>query len=472
MYSGAPFPDPARVLSANAYLGGAPIAAALAAGAEVVITGRVVDSALTLGPLMHEFLWGSADHDLLSAGSLAGHVIECGAQATGGLFTDWEEVKDWAHIGYPIVECHANGDFIVTKPPGTGGLVSPAAVADQILYEVGDPQAYALPDVVCDFSQVHVESEGPGRVRVTGAKGYPPSGKLKVCVTHEDGWRFIGTMPVVGRDAARKAQRQAEALLIRVGEMLRDRNLPPLRDHRIELLGAESSYGAQARPEAQASREIICRLGAEHDSAEALAIMAREFDSPTTSMSVGSTGWFGGRPTISPVARVFSILAPGTDVTARVSVGDTTFDIPSPPPISPFDPADVVRPTAAPDPSPEADMTDAPLIDLAWARSGDKGDAFNIGIIARRPDYLPWIRRALTEDAILAFFAHEFAGAASPRVIRYDLPGMKAINLHCLQSLGGGQFASLRLDPLAKGKAQQLLDMPIAIPKRMAPRRP
>ena len=467
MYSGTAFPDPAKVFSANVYFGGAPIAAALAAGADVVITGRVVDSALTLGPLMHEFGWSAEDHDKLSAGSLAGHVIECGAQATGGLFTDWEEVEDWAHIGYPIVECFDDGDFIVSKPDGTGGLVSVAAVAEQILYEVGDPQGYALPDVVCDFTQVRVEQAGEGKVRVTGAKGYPPSGKLKVCVTYEDGWRFIGAMPIVGRDAARKAQRQAEAVLTRVGEMLRDRNLAPLRQRRIEVLGAESTYGAQARAEAMASREVVCRVGAEHDDMAALEVLAREFDSPATSMSVGSTGWFGGRPTITPVARVHSFLIPGGEVTASMSVGGENHTVASPAPKQPFATAMVTRPTPPPTPAPEADIAEVPLIDVAWARSGDKGDAFNVGVIARRPELLPWIREGLNETAVRGFFAHEFEGGRDPNVLRYDLPGMNAINLHCLDALGGGQFASLRLDALAKGKAQQLLDMPIRVPRRL-----
>lgn len=465
MFSGAAFPDPTKVWTANAYLGGAPIAAALAAGADVVITGRVVDSALTLGPLMHEFGWTAEDHDRLAAGSLAGHVIECGAQATGGLFTDWQDVPDWAHIGYPVIECHADGSFIVTKPDDTGGLVSAAAVSEQILYEVGDPQAYALPDVVCDFSAVRVEQAGEGRVRVTGAKGYPPTGKLKTCVTYENGHRFIGIMPVVGRDAARKAQQQAEAVLIRVGEMLRAKNLPPLRDTRIELLGAEASYGGNARPEAQASREVIARVGAEHDDAEALGLLMREFDSPTTSMSVGSTGWFGARPTIGPVAQVFSILLPGADVTAQVSLGDTVLAVASPAPATPFDSAMVARPAVADDLPEGEDLIEVPLVDLAWARSGDKGDAFNVGVIARQPEYLPWIRAALSEEAVRDWFAHEFAGASHPEVRRYELPGMDAINLHCIQSLGGGQFASLRLDPLAKGKAQQLLDMPVKVPR-------
>lgn len=464
MFTDAAFPDPKAVFTANAYFGGRPIAAALAAGADMVITGRVVDSALALGPLMHEFGWTDADYDLLSAGSLAGHVIECGAQATGGLFTDWEDVPDWAHIGYPVIECHADGSFIVTKPPGTGGLVSPAAVAEQILYEVGDPQGYALPDVVCDFAHLKVEAVGDQRVKVTGAKGYPPSDRYKVCVTYGDGFRFIGAMPVVGRDAARKAARQADAVLERVGEMLRDRNLPPLRDHRVEVLGAEASYGANARPEHQAVREVVARVGAEHESADALGLMMREFASPTTSMSVGSTGWFGGAPTISPVARVFSVLLPRQEVPAKVSLGDKSFEVAASTPPEVFSPAAVERPEVPADPAPAGAMVKKQLVDVAWGRSGDKGDAFNVAIIARKPELLPWIRKALTETTVKAWFAHEFEGATNPKVIRYELPGMNALNFHCIQALGGGQFSSLRLDPLAKGKAQQLLDMEIEVP--------
>ncbi|WP_374345103.1 acyclic terpene utilization AtuA family protein [Phenylobacterium sp.] len=464
MFTDAPFPDPKAVFSANAYFGGRPIAAALAAGADMVITGRVVDSALTLGPLMYEFGWTDEDHDQLSAGSLAGHVIECGAQATGGLFTDWRDVPDWAHIGYPIVECHADGSFVVTKPEGTGGLVSPAAVAEQILYEVGDPQAYALPDVVCDFTQVQCEQAGPNRVLVTGAKGYPASDRYKVCVTFGDGFRFIGAMPVVGREAAAKAARQADAVLMRVSEMLRDRNLPAFRDTRVEVLGAEATYGANANPALRDVREVVARIGAEHESAEALGLMMREFASPTTSMSVGSTGWFGGAPTITPVARVFSILLPRADLPATVDVGGQTLTIEAPRPPVAYDPAATVRPPVPADPDAAGPMKTVRLVDVAWARSGDKGDAFNVGVIARKPEVLPWIRAALTEARVKTWFAHEFAGAPAPKVIRYELPGMNALNFHCIQALGGGQFSSLRLDALAKGKAQQLLDLELDVP--------
>ncbi|MFC0284326.1 acyclic terpene utilization AtuA family protein [Camelimonas abortus] len=462
MFKGDAFPAPETVLSANAYLGAFPIVRALAEGADVVITGRVVDSALTLGPLAHEFGWKPTDYDQLAAGSLAGHVIECGAQATGGLFTDWEDVPDWAHIGYPVIECHADGSFVVTKPEGTGGLVTPAVVAEQILYEVGDPQAYALPDVVCDFSAVTVKQVGENRVLVENAKGYAPSGCYKVSVTYTDGWRCIAPMPVVGRDAARKARRQAEAVLTRLDELLRQRNLGPFRATRVEILGAESSYGAQARD--LGVREVVTRIGVEHDDRRAMELFLREFDAPTTSMSVGTTGWFCGRPAISPVARVFSFLLPREKVTPVVAIGDQRIPVQEGPSPQPFDPAKLVRPQVVDGEIPAGEEVEVPLVEIAWARSGDKGDAFNIGVIARHPALLPVIRRALTPEALLTFFAHEFEGAAKPEVRAYELPGLNALNFHLLDALGGGQFASLRMDPLAKGKAQQLLDMPVKAP--------
>ena len=467
MTSGAGFPDADSVVNANVYFGADPIAAALAAGADVVITGRVVDSALVLGPLIHEFGWQASDHDQLAAASLAGHVIECGAQATGGLFTDWESVPDWAHIGYPIIECTADGSFIVTKPENTGGLVTTATVGEQILYEVGDPQAYMLPDVVCDLSQVRLEQVGENRVRVTGTKGYAPSGSYKVSVTHADGWRCLAIMPVVGRDAARKAQRQAEAVIERVEEMLRARNLPPFRAKRIEALGAEATYGAQAR--AKDVREVICKIGVEHDDPVAMSVFMREIDSPTTSMSPGSTGWFAGRPTISPVIRVYSCLIDQGLATPVVDFEGRSWPVKITAPAQPFHHAKLVRPVVGDDPIEDEPMVTVDLIDIAWGRSGDKGDSFNIGIIARKPDFLPYIRKALTPAAVQAFLAHEFEGAVRPSVSRFDLPGMDAINLLCMGSLGGGQLATLRLDALAKGKAQQLLEFPVEIPERLLP---
>ncbi|NML93739.1 acyclic terpene utilization AtuA family protein [Novosphingobium olei] len=463
MFTHAPFPPRDKIITANAYLGGGPIARALAMGADVVITGRCVDSALTLGICIHEFGWAPTDYDKLSQASLAGHVIECGAQGSGGLFTDWEDVPDWENIGYPIVEAHANGSFIVTKPEGTGGLVNKAVVAEQILYEVGDPQAYLLPDVACDFTQVRLEQVGENRVRVTGSIGRAPTGKYKVCVTWADGFRCIGFMALVGRDAARKAQRQAEAVLARCNRMLRDRNMGPYRASRIELIGAESSYGANARN--TDTREVVYKLAAEHDEEEAFKPFLREFDSPTTSMSVGTAGWFGARAQVTPVFRVFSVAIARDAVPVTITLGDAQETLTEPVPASVFDASAIERPVPPAEPDARGEeLVEVPLVEVAWGRSGDKGDAFNIGVIARKPDALPWIRAALSPDAMLKWFAHEFEGGANPAVLRYDLPGLDAVNLHFLDALGGGQFSSLRLDPLAKGKAQQLLDMPIKVP--------
>ncbi|MGE0743463.1 MAG: acyclic terpene utilization AtuA family protein [Hyphomonadaceae bacterium] len=463
MFTDAAFPHATDVLSSNAYFGGAPIAAALAAGADIVITGRVVDSALVLGALVHEFGWSFDDYDKMSAGSLCGHILECGAQATGGLFTDWEEVPDWAHIGYPIATCAADGSFIISKPPGTGGLVSRATIAEQVVYEIGDPQNYALPDVICDFSGLRIEALDSERVRVSGAKGRAPSGSYKVCTTFQDGWRLIAVAPVLGRDAARKAVRQSEAVIERVEELLRARNLPPFRAKRIEPLGAEVTYGAQART--QSTREVACKIGVEHDDVEALGVLLREIESPATSMAVGTTGWFGSRPAPAPVMRVFSTLIARERAPAFVDLDGKRFETPI---------ADAPRseapskPPAGDTAKPGGNWRTVPLIDLAWARSGDKGNAFNVGVIARKPEYLPFIRAALTEARLLAFFAHEFEGADAPAVLRYELPGFDALNFHFLQALGGGQMATLRLDALAKGKAQQLLDIDIPVPPELA----
>jgi hypothetical protein len=465
MFSDAEAPDLAKTLSANAYFGAQPITEALAAGAEVVITGRVVDSALVLGPLVHEFGWTWDDYDRLAAGSLCGHVLECGAQATGGLFTDWELVPDWAHIGYPIAECAADGGFVVTKPEGSGGLCNAATIAEQILYEVGDPQSYALPDVICDFTQVTVEDVGVNRVRVAGAKGRAPSGAYKVCLTFQDGWRCIAVMPVLGRDAARKAERQAAAVIERVEELLRARNLPPFRAVRVEALGAEATYGAQART--RDVREVVCKIGVEHEDRAALDVFLRELESPSTSMSVGTTGWFGARPAPAPVVKILSFLVGRAKVPARVDVDGRVFSPTLPKTAAaPAPAAPPAGPTAVPAPS---DAVSVPLIALAWARSGDKGDAFNIGVIARRAEFMPYIRAALTERVVMDFFAHEFEGARHPWVRRYEVPGLDALNFHLGESLGGGQMASLRLDALAKGKAQQLLDIEIPVPASLAP---
>jgi len=200
-----------RIVAANAYLGAWPIAEALGAGAEIVVTGRTTDAALTLGPLVHELGWAWDDWDRLAAGTVAGHVLECGAQATGGNLTDWRKVAP-LDVGYPIAEVAADGRFVVTKHPGTGGRVSRATVTEQLLYEVGDPARYLTPDVSADFRGLEVIDEGRDRVAVGGARGTPPPESLKVTMVYRDGWRAVGLALISGPDVRAKAERLGDAL--------------------------------------------------------------------------------------------------------------------------------------------------------------------------------------------------------------------------------------------------------------------
>jgi hypothetical protein len=462
MFSGAPFPS-AKVISINAYLGGFPIAEALARGADVVLTGRVVDSALILGPLIHEFGWKPTDYDLLAAGTVAGHLLECGAQVTGGTFTDWASVPDWAHTGYPVGECRADGSLVMTKPAGTGGLVSVGTVAEQLLYEVSDPQAYMVPDVACDFTTVTLEQVGPDRVRISGARGYPPTATYKVCLTYDDGWRSVALQPMIGVDAAARARRQAAAILERTREMLRDRNLGDWRRTHVEVLGDEATFGARARD--HGVREVISKIVVEHEDKRAADLFWREQNSAIMNMSVGTSIGLGGMA--QPITHLFSFLIDKAEIPITVTVeGDTRpFHLA---PTAIFDPAMIERPPAPPAPLDASEGGSVPLVALAWARSGDKGNLFNVAVIARRPEYLPYISAALTPSAVANWYKHFLTEAGAAKVDRYEVPAIDAINFVVHDSLAGGINASPRLDSAAKGMAQQLLEFPVPVSREIA----
>jgi hypothetical protein len=454
MFSGAAFP--AKVSSINAYLGAFPIAAALGGGADVVITGRCVDSALILGPLIYEFHWQETDFDKLSAGSLAGHVLECGAQATGGIETDWRDVEaGWEDMAFPIAECAADGTFVVTKAAGYGGRVTPATIAEQVTYEVGNPRAYLLPDVKCDWSNVRLEAIGKDRVRVSGARGFSPSNSYKVSATFPDGWRASTTMMLVGRDAAARARRVGEAIFARTSRMIASAGLPPFSETSTEILGAETTFGAQSRTEA--TREVVLKLAARHPTRDALEIFAREIFPSATAMAQSLTGFAGGRPSPQPVVRLFSFLIDKSFVPVRVlgADGEDTslvarqFSVSEPEATRPDEAGAISSP-----------LVSVPLITLAFGRSGDKGNSANIGVIARRLEFLPPIRAALTAEAVAAYFAHYVRG----RVERFEWPGMNAFNFVLYEALGGGGMASLRHDPQGKALAQALMDFPIPVP--------
>ena len=458
---------PATLDSANAYLGALPIAKALEAGADIVITGRIVDSATTLGALMHEFRWAPDDWDRLASGSLAGHLLECGAQATGGIFTDWQQVPGWENIGYPYLDVFEDGSFELSKPEGTGGLVTPATVGEQVLYEVGDPARYVLPDVVCDFTQVRVVPCGPDRVRVEGARGQPSPPTYKVSASWQSGWRCIVQVSLFGMDALAKARRTGDALLARTRSMLHARGLGDFEKASITVLGAEDGYGQHARQ--YPLREAIARVAVVHQERQALELFSREARSAGVSFAPGTTAGSGlnlnARSQAEPRYRLFTCLV-GKERCAppRVVMGREVMPVPLPRAHEAAAPAPApvqIEPPAGPAQVAEP-FELARLVQLAHGRSGDKGDTNNVAIFARRPELFGLLRELLTPGRVAAHLGHLLTG----HVVRYEAPGLHALNFLLHGSLDGGGPSSLRPDPMGKGMAQMLLEMEVAVPAR------
>ena len=464
MFSGTAFPSSEKILSINAYLGAFPIAQALASGADIVVTGRCVDSAVTLGACIHAFGWGRDDLDQLAMGSLAGHILECGPQATGGNFTDWEQVQGMSDMGYPIAEIASDGSFVCTKPEHTGGMVSVGTVSEQMLYEIGDPQAYMLPDVVCDFSAARIKQIGEDRVHVSGAKGRVAPDTYKVSATYADEFRGGTYMTFYGIDANRKARALGEAIFEAARRAFRNVGLSDFSETSIELLGTETHYGAFSK--VKDSREIVMKIAVKHPDITGIGIFLREAVGLGLATPPGLSGFAGSRPSPSPVVRLFSYTVPKAQVQVQVLLGDEVIacdevygevlDIKA-----------ISRPK-----TPTADksmqMVKVPLIALAWGRSGDKGDKANIGIIARRQEYLPYICAALTEAVVRKRFAHFLNDTKKGSVERYLLPASNAINFLLHDVLGGGGVASIRNDAQGKGYAQLLLSCPISVPTAIA----
>jgi len=458
MFNGNALPH--NVSSMNAYFGAEPLRVALDKGADVVITGRCTDSALILAPLMHSFDWSVKDFDRLAAGSLAGHLLECGAQSTGGFFTDWHTIDGWDNIGFPIAECFPDGKFNITKAPGTGGLVSVPTVAEQMLYEIGDPQAYLLPDVSCDFSNVQMEEIAPNVVQVTGAKGYAPSDQFKVSATYADGYRLNIFFLVGGKNAIPKGLKATEATLKRIRSLYKKMGIADVTRVHLHAVGDESMYGRHARSDVN-PRESAIWCSVEHQDKKALGIMAMEFAGMGTGTCPGVYGFVGGRPKPSPIFKLFSFLYPKSDVPSAIHMGGETTPhihyLPSEEEKSTPEPHHVEETTL------ETGSNSLVLEDLAYARSGDKGNSANIGVIARHPDLLPFIRKALTPAAVHYYFEHFFEEGASvdSSVQRYEVPGIHGFNFYLRDSLGGGGVSSLRPDPQGKSYAQLLLDFEV-----------
>jgi hypothetical protein len=304
-----------RVLSANAYIGSVPIVEALEQGANIVITGRSTDTALTMAPLRHEFRWGAEDWNRLAAGIVAGHIIECGAQCSGGncLF-DWRNIPDLADVGYPIVEASPDGTFVVAKHPNTGGRISVPSVTEQLVYEMGDPRSYITPDVIADFTTIQLASDGIDRVRVFGIKGRPPTDKLKVSIAYRAGFKAVGTLVYAWPDALEKAEKADQVLRSRLEHL-------GLRFDQIltEFVGVSATHGALAG-EMRDVPEVQLRVGVRAADRAPVERFTRELAPLVLNGPPSVTGFAGGRPKVEEIVAYWPALIDKRVVQTRVEV--------------------------------------------------------------------------------------------------------------------------------------------------------
>jgi len=304
-----------KVLSANAYIGSEPIVEALAKGANVVITGRSTDTALTMAPLRHEFGWSNESWDQLAAGIVAGHIIECGAQCSGGnCLYDWRSIPDLANVGYPLVEASADGTFVVTKHPGTGGRISVPTVTEQLVYEMGDPRSYITPDVIADFTTIRLADDGQDRVRVSGIKGRPPTDKLKVSIAYQAGFKAVGTLVYAWPDALDKAELADKVLRERLHRL-------GLRfDHVLtEFVGASATHGHLAGDQRNAP-EVQLRFGVRGSNRAMVERFTREIAPLVLNGPPSVTGFAGGRPKVEEIVAYWPALIDKSVVTPVVEV--------------------------------------------------------------------------------------------------------------------------------------------------------
>lgn len=305
----------ADVLSANAYIGSEPIVEGLARGANIVITGRSTDTALTMAPLRYEFGWADDDWNRLAAGIVAGHIIECGAQCSGGnCLYDWRSIPDLANVGYPIAEANPDGTFVITKHPGTGGRVSVPSVTEQLVYEMGDPHEYITPDVIADFTTIRLADDGPNRVRVSGIEGRPATDKLKVSIAYRAGFKAVGSLVYSWPDALEKAQLADKVLRERLDRL-------GLRFDQIltEFVGASATHGPLAG-EARDYPEVQLRIGVRGGDRKSVERFTRELAPLVLNGPPSVTGFAGGRPKVEEIVAYWPALVDKRVVTTKVDI--------------------------------------------------------------------------------------------------------------------------------------------------------
>jgi hypothetical protein len=445
-----------RIIAANVYLGAEPVVAALEAGCQIIVTGRVTDTGITLAPMIHEFGWAMDDWDRLAAGIVAGHIIECGAQGSGGNITDWQDVPSFHDIGYPIIAMERSGEFTVTKHPRTGGLVAEKSVKEQLVYEMGDPAQYISPDGVAFFNTIRVRDEGRDRVRISGVRGGPAPAMFKVSMAYDDGWKAEGEVLISGPGVAAKAEAVTEIFWRKVGHTFDKTS--------TALVGAGSIW-----PERLADyepNEAYLRFGVcDHDLAKinafSKALPALILAGPS-GMAVSTRG----RPRPQQVVAYWPALMRRDGVVAKVLTlaadGAEDFqEIHFPLRGAGGEPVRSDEPRAArPAFKAAGNLKSVPLRRLCYARSGDKGDTCNIGVLARSPRIYAWLLRNLTAGVVKRFFKGQVHG----RVTRFELDNLEGLNFLLEGSLGGGGTTSLLVDPQGKTLSQALLELEVRVP--------
>ena len=461
-----------QVLSANAYFGALPVVEALRHHPDIVLAGRVTDTGITLGALIHELGWPMDDYDKLAHGIVGGHIIECGAQATGGNFTDWPKVPSYFDIGFPIVEFSADGSFSVTKHAGSGGMVTCQTIREQLLYEMGHPQVYITPDVITDFTTIRIEPEGLDRVRVSGVKGRAPTDFLKVSMSLSDGYKASGSLIISGPYARNKAEVVAGVFWSRLASELQNNGFPQLEAVNTEFVGDDATHRALTPP--HQPTEILLRLGVRDHDRRKLELFRKLLPSMILSAPPG-IAVTGGAPAVSDVVRYWPALIPQEFAQPSFTVFAQEPDEDELRLVTESEELPWPKTGGSPeihrgpeDPFP-ASMLDSlkgreievPLVRIAHARSGDKGDTASVGLIGRSPECYAWLRENITAEMVKEWFESMCRG----EVERHLVPNLWAINFLLHESLGGGGTVSLHLDAQGKTYGPALLRCRVRVPE-------
>jgi hypothetical protein len=453
------YPVRSRIAAANIYLGAEPVVRALDEGCHIVVTGRVTDTGLTLAPMIHEFGWAMDDWDKMAAGIVAGHIIECGCQASGGNITDWHEVKSFDNIGYPIIEMQSSGEFVVTKHKKTGGLVSEKTVKEQLVYEMGDPSNYISPDGIVRFDTIILEEVGKDRVRVFGIKGRPEPDHLKVSMAFEDGWKASGEVLVSGPDTEKKAAQIASIFWNKLNVTFEAK--------RTEMIGSGSIW--PERLSDCTTDEILLRFAVRDHERDKIERFSKALSTLILSGPPGMAVTGQGRPKAKQVIAYWPALIHRSRVKAKVLTITTDrheefWEIGFPIRVQMvLDEASKSQKTQRNRARSVGRTKQVRLQDICYARSGDKGDTCNIGVLARSPQVYEWLVDNLTASAVKKFFK----GIAFGKVIRYELDNLLGLNFLLEETLDGGGTRSLMIDPQGKTLAQALMQMTVQVPSNL-----